>query len=64
MSYTYTTRKKTDRPAGKAAPDPSLDALRSGAVKPTQEQMGRPAGRDARKDGKRFWRGSLGCKAL
>ena len=42
MSYTYTTRKKTDRTAGtaEAAHDPSLDALRSGAVKPTQEQMG------------------------
>ena len=42
MSYTYTTRKKADPSARKAeaSHDPSLDALRSGAVKPTQEQMG------------------------
>ena len=42
MSYTYTARKKTDSSAERteAAHGPSLDALRSGAVKPTQEQMG------------------------
>ena len=43
MSYTYSDKKRTEKPAGKteAAPaQPSLDALRSGAAAPTTEQMG------------------------
>ena len=45
MSYSYETRKrgKTKTPEHELVREaPSIDALRSGAVKPTQEQMGRP----------------------
>ena len=43
MNYTYTTRKKAELSAEKAdaAREPALDALRTGAAVPTQEQMGR-----------------------
>ena len=44
MDHTYSDRKRTARRVsdGKASsPQPSLDALRSGTVKPTSEQMGR-----------------------
>ena len=44
MSYTYANRKRSDSavPNKEAAPhSPSLDTLRSGAARPTQEQMGR-----------------------
>ncbi len=43
MSYTYATRKRNDDSAPKketAPAQPSMDALRSGASQPTQEQMG------------------------
>ena len=43
MSYAYASRKRANSTAPKSktvAPQPSLDALRSGAAKPTQEQMG------------------------
>ena len=44
MSYIYADRKRTDTAAAKndtAPGQPSLDTLRTGAAKPTQEQMGR-----------------------
>ena len=44
MSYTYANRKRGGNAAPKkesAAPQPSMDALRAGLAKPTQEQMGR-----------------------
>ncbi len=44
MSYTYAEKKKSGRPAPgrETAPaQPSREALRSGAAKPTAEQMGR-----------------------
>ncbi len=44
MSYVYDNRKRTDNTAQHTettAQQPSLDALRSGVVKPTQAQMGR-----------------------
>ncbi len=43
MSYTYADRKRpvSVPPQKDAAPQPSVDALRSGAASPTQEQMGR-----------------------
>ena len=44
MSYAYTNRKLPNHTAPKkesSTPQPSVDALRSGAVKPTSEQMGR-----------------------
>ena len=43
MSYTYANRKRTDSAVAnkEAVPQgPSMDALRSGAASPTQEQMG------------------------
>ena len=42
MAYTYTSRKRAENAAPQNEPleASSLDALRSGAVKPTQEQMG------------------------
>jgi len=43
MSYTYADKKRAGKPASeqKAAPaQPSIDALRTGAAKPTNEQMG------------------------
>ena len=42
MSHTYANRKRTDGPAvqKEAASQPAMDALRSGAARPTQEQMG------------------------
>ncbi|MBE6910336.1 MAG: DUF4157 domain-containing protein [Ruminococcaceae bacterium] len=42
MSYTYASRKRGNDAAPKkaAAPQPSMDALRAGTAKPTQEQMG------------------------
>ena len=43
MSYTYASKKKTDKAAPgteAAAKTPSLDALRTGAARPTGEQMG------------------------
>ena len=43
MSYMYDSRKRTDGKGAKPAPvdnAPSLDALRTGAAAPTQEQMG------------------------
>ena len=44
MSYTYADRKRTNPavPQGDTAPSqPSMEALRSGAVKPTAEQLGK-----------------------
>ena len=43
MSYTYADRKRpvSVPPQKEAASQPSVDALRSGAASPTQEQMGR-----------------------
>ncbi len=44
MSYTYANRKRGENAAPKkesAASKPSMDALRAGLAKPTQEQMGR-----------------------
>ena len=43
MSYTYASRKRVNdaTPKKASAPQPSMDALRTGAAKPTQEQMGR-----------------------
>jgi hypothetical protein len=43
MSYTYANRKRVNdaTPKKASAPQPSMDALRTGAAKPTQEQMGR-----------------------
>ena len=44
MSYTYANRKQTDNAAPKQDTAPaqlSIDALRTGAAKPTAEQMGR-----------------------
>ena len=44
MGYTYTGKKRADKPAektGTPAQEPSLEALRTGAAKPTSEQMGR-----------------------
>ncbi len=44
MSYTYANRKRSEKTAPqqeKAAPQPSLDSLRSGAAAPTAAQMGR-----------------------
>ena len=43
MSYTYANKKRAGKPASeqKTAPaQPSIDALRTGAAKPTSEQMG------------------------
>ncbi len=43
MSYTYADKKRAGKPASeqKTAPaQPSIDALRTGAAKPTSEQMG------------------------
>ena len=43
MSYTYANRKRTgntEAQTDRAPAEPSLDALRSGAALPTQEQMG------------------------
>ena len=43
MNHTYANRKRTESAAPQinaAAPQPSMDALRSGAAQPTAEQMG------------------------
>ena len=43
MSHTYADRKRADKTAPKTGPEqaqPSMDALRTGAAAPTQEQMG------------------------
>ena len=40
MSYLYDSRKRTDAKPAPAPAAPSLDALRTGAAVPTQEQMG------------------------
>ncbi len=42
MSYTYANRKRANvsAPKTETAPQPSMDALRSGAAMPTREQMG------------------------